>query len=305
LTLSIAIVGCSKQEESKSGKKQGKSLKVVTTFYPMYDFAKNVVGADGKVDLLIPSGTEPHDWEPSPKDIAKIEDADVFVYNSDSMETWVPKVLKSIDTKKVKIVEASKGIQLMEGVAEEEEDTHADENHKHPPDPHVWLDPVLAQQEVANIKNALVEVDQEHKQDYEKNADAFTAKLKDLDNLFRATLDKATRKEFVTQHAAFGYLAKEYGLTQISIAGLSPDQEPSPAKLAELQKYVKDNNIKIIYFEEVASPKVAKALANETGAKTVVLSPIEGITKEEQAKGIDYIKYMKKNLDALKQSVMQ
>ncbi|WP_028401494.1 metal ABC transporter substrate-binding protein [Ectobacillus panaciterrae] len=305
LALSTAIVGCSKQDESKSNKKQDGSLKVVTTFYPMYDFTKNVVGSNGKVDVLVPAGAEPHDFEPSPKDIAKIENADVFVYNSDSMETWVPKVLKSLDSKKIKVVDASKGISLMEGIAEEEGDKHTDKTQEHPMDPHVWLDPVLAQKEVENIKQAVIEVDQAHKQDYEKNADQFTVKLKDLDNQFRTTLGNAKRKEFVTQHAAFGYLAKEYGLTQVPIAGLSPDQEPSPAKLAELQKYVKDNNIKIIYFEEVASPKVAKTLADETGAKTVVLSPIEGITKEEQAKGQDYISYMKQNLDALKQSVMQ
>ncbi|WP_141432959.1 metal ABC transporter substrate-binding protein [Bacillus sp. 03113] len=305
LALSTAIVGCSKQDDSKSNNKQDESLKVVTTFYPMYDFAKNVVGSNGKVDILVPAGTEPHDFEPSPKDIAKIENADVFVYNSDSMETWVPKVLKSLDNKKIKVVEASKDISLMEGTTEEEDDEHTDKEQEHPMDPHVWLDPVLAQKEVENIKKAVIEVDQAHKQDYEKNADQFSAKLKDLDNQFKTTLGHAKRKEFVTQHAAFGYLAKEYGLTQVPIAGLAPDQEPSPAKLVELQKYVKDNNIQVIYFEEVASPKVAKTLADETGAKTVVLSPIEGIKKEEQDKGIDYISYMKKNLDALKQSIMQ
>ncbi|MGF9965142.1 metal ABC transporter substrate-binding protein [Bacillus rhizoplanae] len=305
LALSTAIAGCSKQDESKSNTKQDKSLKVVTTFYPMYDFTKNVVGSNGKVDVLIPAGTEPHDFEPTPKDIAKIESADVFVYNSDSMETWVPKVLKSLDNKNIKVVDASKGISLIEGTAEEEKDKHTNKKQEHTMDPHVWLDPVLAQKEVENIKQAVIEADPTHKQDYEKNTDQFNAKLKDLDNQFRTTLGNAKHKEFVTQHAAFGYLAKEYGLTQIPIAGLSPDQEPSPAKLAELQKYVKDNNIKVIYFEEVTSPKIAKTLADETGAKTVVLSPIEGITKEEQAKGNDYISYMKKNLDALKQSVMQ
>jgi zinc transport system substrate-binding protein len=305
--LSSAIVGCSNSEQNTAVKQdKSKSLTVVTTFYPMYDFSKNIVGSNGKVDLLIPAGTEPHDWEPSPKDIAKIENADVFVYNSDSMETWVPKVLKSIDKKKVKVVEASKGIPLMKGVAEEEEgDKHSKESNDHLMDPHVWLDPVLAQKEVANIKQALVEIDKKHKTDYEINADTFTTKLKDLDNSFRTTLGQAKHKEFVTQHAAFGYLAKEYGLTQIPIAGLSPDQEPSPNRLAELQKLVKDKNIKIIYFEEVSSPKVAKTLADETGVKTVVLSPIEGITNEEQAKGVDYIEYMKRNLDVLKQSLMQ
>lgn len=306
IALSTAIVGCSKPDNSNntsSNKKQDKSLKIVTTFYPMYDFTKNVIGSNGKVEMLIPAGTEPHDFEPAPKDIAKIENADVFVYNSDSMETWVPKVLKTLDNKNIKVVDASKGISLMEGT-DEEEDKHAGKEQEQPLDPHVWLDPVLAQKEVENIKQAVIEVDSPHKQDYEKNAEQFITKLKDLDNEFKTTFGNAKHKEFVTQHAAFGYLAKEYGLTQIPIAGLSPDQEPSPAKLADLQKYVKDNNIKIIYFEEIASPKVAKALADETGAKTAVLSPIEGITKDEQAKGIDYISYMKKNLDALKQSVM-
>ncbi|QEL82883.1 zinc ABC transporter substrate-binding protein (plasmid) [Bacillus sp. JAS24-2] len=304
LVFSSAIVGCTKQDITKSNQKQGKSLKVVTTFYPMYDFTKNVVGSNGKVDMLIPAGTEPHDFEPSPKDIAKIENADVFVYNSDSMETWVPKVLKNLDNKKIKVVDASKGISLMKGTTEDAEDKQAINGQKQLLDPHVWLDPVLAQKEVENIKQAITEVNQIHKRDYEENASLFTEKLQDLDYEFSKTLSNAKHKEFVTQHAAFAYLAKEYGLTQIPIAGLTPNQEPSPAKLAELQKYVNNNNVKIIYFEEVASPKIAKTLADETGAKTVVLSPIEGITNAEQSKGIDYISYMKKNLDALKQSII-
>ncbi|WP_242273433.1 metal ABC transporter substrate-binding protein [Bacillus cereus group sp. BfR-BA-01538] len=305
MALSTAIVGCSNQVETKSVEKQDESLKVVTTFYPMYDFTKNIVGANGKVDMLVPAGTEPHDFEPSPKDIAKIENADVFVYNSEFMETWVPKVLKSLDNKKIKVVDASKGISLMEGTVEEDDDEHTNKKQDHPMDPHIWLNPVLAQKEVENIKQAVIEADQTHKQDYEKNGDQYIDKLKGIDAKFRNTLNKAKHKEFVTQHAAFGYLAKEYGLKQIPISGLSPDQEPSPTKLAELQKYVKDNKIKIIYFEEIASPKIAKTLMDETGAKTVLLSPIEGITKEEQAKGMDYISYMNKNLDAIKESVME
>ncbi|HDX9707981.1 TPA: zinc ABC transporter substrate-binding protein [Bacillus thuringiensis] len=304
LILSTAIVGCSNQVDSGNATKKDKPLNVVTTFYPMYDFTKNVVGSNGKVDLLVPAGTEPHDFEPSPKDIAKIENADVFIYNSESMETWVPKVLKSLDNKKIKVVDASKGISLMKGTIEEE-DKKTNKKQGPPLDPHVWLNPVLAQKEVENIKQAVIEANQTHKQDYEKNANQYITKLKDLDNNFRNTFDNAKHREFVTQHAAFGYLAKEYGLTQIPISGLSPDQEPSPEKLAELQKYVKDNNIKIIYFEEVASPKIAKTLTDETGAKAIVLSPIEGITKKEQDKGIDYISYMNKNLEALKQSVIE
>ena len=116
-------------------------------------------------------------------------------------------------------------------------------------------------------------------------------------------LKNAENRTFVTQHAAFAYLANRYDLEQVAIAGLSPDQEPSPAKLAELNDFIKENNIKIIYFAETASPKIAKTVANETGAKLEVLSPIEGITQEEQEKGVDYIKVMEKNLEALEKAI--
>ena len=138
---------------------------------------------------------------------------------------------------------------------------------------------------------------------YEKNADLLKEKLTDLDRLYKERIDKAPRKEFVTQHAAFGYLAQQYGLKQIPIAGLSPDVEPTLPKLAELTEMMKKKKIKVVYFEELTSPKVAKTLANETGAKTEVLNPLEGLTKEE--KDLDYIGVMEKNLEALKLSLYQ
>ena len=293
LILLGAMSGCSQQNTKKKNDK----IKIVTTFYPMYDFAKNIVGSNGDVELLIPAGTEPHDYEPSPKDMANIEEADVFVYNSDAMETWVPKLKQSVDNQNLKIVKASQGIQLIKGSAEE------NDGKASPVDPHVWLDPVLAKKEVENIKNGIIAADPTHKSEYEKNAAQYEAKLTDLDQLYKNTLKNAKSRVFVTQHAAFAYLANQYHLTQVPIAGLSPDQEPSPSQLGDLQKYVKEHNIKTIYFEEIASPKVAKTLADATGAKTVQLSPIEGITKEEQSKGVDYIEYMKKNLEALQLSV--
>ncbi|MFY4775025.1 metal ABC transporter substrate-binding protein [Metabacillus sp. RGM 3146] len=301
LVLAFLLSGCVSNETAQTSANKQNGLHIVTTFYPMYDFSKNVTGKHGQVDVLVPAGTEPHEFEPTPKDVAKIQNADVFVYNSDAMETWVPKLLKSIDTSKVKVVNASEGIKLMEGISEEEHASHEEQTL----DPHVWLDPVLAQKEVNTIGKAIRESDPAHKQDYIKNEDQYISELKQLDQQFRSVTEKAPRKEFVTQHAAFGYLAKQYGLTQIPIAGLSPDQEPSPAKMGELQKYIKSKGFKIIYFEEVASPKVAETLASETGAKTVVLSPIEGITKEEQDKGEDYIGYMQKNLEALKQTILE
>ncbi|MED4227108.1 metal ABC transporter substrate-binding protein [Neobacillus cucumis] len=297
----LMVSGCSNAASTNSEKTSegSKKLNIVTTFYPMYYFAKKVAGDSANVELLIPSGVEPHDWEPTAKDMAKIQDADVFIYNSQYFELWAEKVLKSIDTSKLKVVEASSGIKLMDALesADEEKNTASK-------DPHVWLSPVLAQQEVNTIAKALEQVAPKNKDQFQKNAEALNSELADLDRLYKETIDKAKKKEFVTQHAAFGYLAKQYGLTQIPIAGLSPDVEPTLGKLAELTELTKKKNIKVVYFEAMTSSKVAETLAKEIGAKTEVLSPLEGLTKEEQQQGLDYMGVMKKNLDSLKLSIM-
>ncbi|MGX7245773.1 metal ABC transporter substrate-binding protein [Enterococcus quebecensis] len=307
LTATIFVLGaCGEtKEQEKSGKSD--TIKVVTTFYPMYDFAKNVVGDAGDVQLLIPAGTEPHDYEPSAKDIAKITDADVFVYNSHELETWVNDVLENVDKKKVAVVEAAGSIDLMAGEEHDhdhdEEADHDEHDHDHELDPHVWLDPVLAQKEVEAIRDALVKKYPEKKETFDKNAAAYIEKLKALDTEYKEAFANAKNKTFVTQHAAFGYLAKQYGLTQESIAGISPDQEPSPSRLAELKKYIKEHNVSVIYFESSASSKVAETLARETGVELAVLNPLESITKKDQDQGEDYISVMKANLDALKKSI--
>ncbi|MBM7689898.1 zinc ABC transporter substrate-binding protein [Enterococcus ureilyticus] len=303
MTVIFTLTACGQTKETDKAKKNG-TINVVTTFYPMYDFAKNVVGDAGEVQLLIPAGTEPHDYEPSAKDIAKITDADVFVYNSHELETWVKDVLENVDEKKVAVVEAAGSIDLMEGAAhEDEEDDHDGHDHSHELDPHVWLDPVLAKKEVEAIRDVLVEKYPEQKETFEKNTTAYLEKLQELDTEYKEAFAKAKNKTFVTQHAAFGYLAKQYGLTQESIAGISPDQEPSPSRLAELKKYIEEHNVSVIYFETTASSKVAETLARETGVELAVLNTLESVTQKEQDQGEDYISVMKTNLEALKKSV--
>jgi len=299
----MILSGCSNAVQTKGEKDSAgpKKLQIVTTFYPMYYFTQKVAGSTADVELLIPNGVEPHDWEPTAKDMAKIQDADLFIYNSRYFETWTEKVLKSINDPDLKVVEASSGIQLMDALESEGED---EPNSGHSAkDPHVWLSPVLAQQEVDTIANAMEKADSAHKEQYEKNAAAFNSELAGLDRLYKETIDKAKKKEFVTQHAAFGYLAKQYGLTQIPIAGLSPDVEPTLGKLAELTELTKKKNVKIIYFEGLTSSKVANTLANEIGAKTEVLNPLEGLTKDEINQNLDYIDVMKNNLETLKKSI--
>lgn len=296
--LLIVAVGCGNQEDAQP---KSDKLKVVTTFYPMYDFTKNVVGDKADVTLLLEAGTDTHGYEPSAKEVALISDADVFIYNSEEMEVWVPSVLESIDTENTVVVNASEGISLLEST--EEEDEHEAEDHHHEVDPHIWLDPVLAQDEVSTIKEGLIAADPENEEAYEANATAYNEKLEALNQEFEQAFNGATKRTFVTEHAAFAYLANRYGLEQVSIAGISTEAEPSPAKLAELQDYVKANDIDYIYYAEASSSKIAETLANETGSKLEVLNPIEGITSEDQEKGIDYVQLMKNNLAALQKSI--
>jgi zinc transport system substrate-binding protein len=302
LLTSIFLIGsfllgaCGQSQETTD------ELKIMTTFYPMYEFSKQVVGDEGEVELLIPAGTEAHDYEPSAKDIAKISEADALVYNSEDLETWVERLGESVDTQQTTFIEAAGQIDLMEAGAEDDHD-HETEEHHHEHDPHVWVDPVLAMKEVETIRDALIEKFPEKKVTFEKNAAAYLEELNALDQEFQTTFKDAKNKTFVTQHAAFAYLAKQYGLTQESIAGISPDEVPSPSRLAELKHYVEEHNVKVIYFEENASSKVAETLAQETGISLEVLNPLESLTNEQLKAGEDYISVMRDNLDALKASI--
>lgn len=323
----LALLGCG-NNTSDSGNGNNDSaddttseqsdISIVTTFYPMYYFTKGIVGDDADVSMLISGGTEPHDYEPSAKAVAGITDADAFVYNSEYMETWVPSIVDGLDTEKTTVIEATKDIDLMEGSEEDDHDHegegHEDEDHddveheeghdhEHEFDPHVWLDPVLAQQEVKTITEALVAKYPEYKEAWEKNSDELVGKLEDLNQKFETELKDAKNRTFVTQHAAFGYLSKRYDLIQQPIAGLSPEEEPSPKRVAELKEFVDENQISVIYFEENATSAVSETLAKETGAKTEVLSPLEGISDDDLAKGVDYITVMEQNLENLKLTI--
>lgn len=285
---------------AKDGEKRSNGkLNVVTTFYPMYEFTKNVVGDQGKVSLLIKAGTEVHDFEPSTKDVTRIQEADTFVYDSDSMETWVKSVKKSVDTQKVPFVKATGNMILAPGVTEE---GHGHKGHHHAYDPHVWLSPKRAIKLVENIRDALSKKFPRRAKIFKKNAANYIDKLQALDKEYAEGLANAKQKSFVTQHAAFGYLALDYGLTQIPITGLTAESEPSAKRLAELSKYVKEYGINYIYFEENASSAVSKTLADEAGVKTAVLSPLESLTQKQMDAGENYFSVMRANLKALKKT---
>ncbi|MHA6529755.1 metal ABC transporter substrate-binding protein [Paenibacillus sp. BAC0078] len=286
-------------------------LDIKVSFYPMYEFTSKIVGDLADVETLIPAGIEPHDWEPTAQDMAEISAADVLIYNGAGMEGWAQQVLDSASGSKLVAVEASKGLNIMEGAEEEEVDHehehehkeggHAEEGHDHGGlDPHVWLDPALAIKEVRAIEAALSAADPGHAAAFKENSDAYVAELEQLNQDFKEGLKDTKRKDFITQHAAFGYLAREYGLTQVPIAGLSPEQEPSAAKMAEIVKFAKEHEVKTIFFETLVSSSVADTIAKEIGSKAAVLNPIEGLTDKDRSSNLDYIGIMRQNLEALK-----
>ena len=285
-----------------AGSDSGK-VQVVASFYPMADFAQKVGGDHVEVTNLVPAGTEPHEWEPSPKDVAAIQEAGVFVYNGASMEGWVDDTLKSVDTSKVQVVEASKGLDLLpgeddhehEGESEGSGDAHEEAEHN----PHVWLYPVDAKREMESIKDGLVKADPAHKDDYEANYEKYAAKFDQLDRDYKERIAAARGKTLVVSHDAYGYLAKAYGLTTKPIAGMDAEGEPDAKTMAKIIDFVKANDVKVIFSEDLVSPKVAQQIADATGAECRVLNPLEGLTDEQLKAGEDYFSVMESNLDEI------
>ncbi|WP_449455344.1 metal ABC transporter solute-binding protein, Zn/Mn family [Streptococcus suis] len=305
LFLSVSALLLAACGNSTASQEDGK-LDIVTTFYPVYEFTKQVTGDEANVDLLVKAGTEVHGYEPSAKDIARIQEADAFVYENENMETWVHDVEGSIDTEKVNVISATEGMLLLPGGEEEHEGhDHSEEGHSHAYDPHVWLSPERAITLVENIRDSLVAKYPEKKDAFETNAAAYIEKLDALDAKYSETLSAAKQKYFVTQHTAFAYLALDYGLKQVSITGVAADEDPTPSRLAELTEYINKYGIKYIYFEENASKSVAETLAKETGVQLDVLNPLESLTDEDMKNGKDYISVMEDNLTALEKTTSQ
>lgn len=281
LILCLAVAGCGTKAAPQSSK-----LKVAASFYPMAEFARQVGGANVEVTTLIPEGLEPHEWEPTAQDLTKIKDAGLFIYNG-VLEPWAPKAIQALGQDKVRSVEAGQGLMLINGK----------------PDPHVWVSPKLAQKEVDAIQAALSAADPAHKDQYAANASAYKAKLQKLDQQLQQAAAKGKHKEFVTTHAAFGHLAHDYHLKQLSILGISPEAEPAPASLTQLVNLVREKNIHYVFFESLVSPKVAKSLAAETSAQILMLNPLEGLTQSEKDQGADYMSIMEQNIKNLQKAL--
>ncbi|MCI4625704.1 MAG: zinc ABC transporter substrate-binding protein [Candidatus Magnetoovum sp. WYHC-5] len=261
-------------------------LPVVASIYPIYFFSKAIGGGKAEVFNMTPSGVEPHDYEPTALDMARIEDSKLVILNGGGLEGWEKNVKKNIKSDHTLIVIAGEGLANQQMV----------EEGKNTIDPHIWLSPTLAQKMVDNIATGFIQVDHANADYYKTNASTLKAKIETLDVAYKTGLKNCKEKNIITSHAAFGYLAASYGLKQVSIAGLSPDNEPSPRQMVDIVKFAKANNVKYIFFESLVSPKLSQTIANEIGVQTMVLNPIEGLTAEEVAEGQDYFTIMMSNL---------
>lgn len=268
---------------------------IVTTIYPLYEFTKQVVGDKADVVLLVPNGAEPHDWEPSPSDLIKVKNASLIIYNGAGLEPWVEKIGSSTLSGK-KTLSAASVVPLLQAQYDEE----GESAEAGVMDPHVWLDPVNAQAIVQAIAAAAAQIDPSNSDYYSANSTNYMSRLADLDNEYRLALASTVRRDIITSHAAFGYLAARYGLNQIAIMGLSPDAEPTPERMAQVIRHVRSAGIKYIFFETLVSPKLSEIIASETGAQTLVLNPLEGLSDDEIANGENYISVMRMNLTILK-----
>lgn len=288
----VTLAACSSSKsEDKSGS-SGSKIKVVVTFNAMRELA-TVVGKD-KVNVvtIIPDGMEPHDFEPKAKDLENLNDAKIFVYNGFGMETWVDKALEAVNSKSLVSVNASKGSVGIKNADAGEAEEHGQY------DPHLWISLKGAEKEAENIKEALVKVDGTNKDYYEKNYKDFAAKVDTLYDEYNKKFQTVTNKSFVTGHAAFAYLCRDYGLKQNSVEDVFAEGEPSAKKLKELTDYCKTNKIKTIFVEDMVSPKVSETLAKEVGAKTLKIHTIE--SKEANK---DYLQCMKENLELIYNSL--
>lgn len=271
----LLFAGCTPQRAATDGR-----LTVYTSFYAMEDFAKTVGGDLITLTNLVPAGTEAHDWEPGPRDLAGLEQADVFLYNSDDMEHWVDSLEDQLEKKEILVVETADGL---------EDDAD---------DPHVWLNPANALIQMQRICDAFCEKDSANADTYRQNLEEAAEKIRTLDEKYRSALAGVSHRELVVTHGAYGYLASAYGLSQLAIEGMQGTSDPSPAQMAKMIEEIKEKGIGCIFYEADGESKIAESIAKECSIMTAPLNPFEG-----DAKGRDYFSVMEENLEYLEQGL--
>lgn len=278
---------------------ENSEITIIATLFPQYDFASKIGGDKVEVKLLLPSGAESHEYEPTAQDYMNVNKADMFVYTGEEMEPWAEKIISSID-KDIKIVNVSDTIELLN---EQEDEEHEEErHHEHGSDPHIWLDPRNACIMIDNITNSLIEIDTENMDYYLENAKEYKRQILEIDGQLEDVAKNSDRNKMAFGGTfSYAYFVHRYDLEYISAYDSCVEMaDPSTKKIKEVIEYVDDNNIPVIFYPELSNGKVAKMLSEETNAKMLVLSSIHNVTDDEIKMGVSYLSLMKQNLENLK-----
>jgi zinc transport system substrate-binding protein len=291
VTVILIIVGASVGVylSSRPPPETTSTLKVLATFYPLYDFAQNVGGEKVTVSILVPETVDVHDFEPTPSSISEVASADVLIYNGAGLEPWIQEIISASGNTKLIQVDASQGIQLLPVSSEFQRNNET-------VDPHVWLDPELAKQQVNNILQGLIQADSADSEYFTQNAQAYEAKLDTLNaEAINATTNVVTRY-FVTFHEAFGYFANQYNITQIPILGPF-EEEPTPSDIQNVINAINQYHLLYVGYESLENPAISQSISSQTNATLIQMNPIEGLTAQEKAAGENYISLMQKDIE--------
>lgn len=305
LLLAIGLLSaCSgMQTTTPAGTTDATQMKVSASFYPLAYIAEEISGNTAVVTQVIPSGVEPHDYEPNPQQLSGVYDSTVLIMNGGGLDPWAEKSKNQLISKGITIVTAMDFADVLSAIHEEEEghdEKHEAEEHEHGEfDPHVWLDPIHMITVAQRVRDAFIARDPTNSDVYQANTNTLIDQLKKLDERFRSNLRSCKKNKAIVSHDAFRYLARRYNFETVALSGISPDEEPSPKKIAEIIETAKQEGLKVVFFETLVSPKLAESVAKGAGAKTLVLNPIEGLSADDRTQGKSYLSIMQENADNL------
>ena len=288
----LFTAGCGGEKKAPAAA-EGK-IPVTVSFNAMKELTETIGGDKVVVKVMVPEGTEPHEFDPKAENLVHMKESKVFVYNGLGMEKWAEKAVKAAGSDKLVVVEAAAKVKPIEITDEEEREEHGDH------DPHAWLGLTTAVQEAEMIRDGLIQASPENKDYFNKNFETFAKEMKALQEKYKAAFDKAERKEFVTGHAAFGYLCRDMGLSQESVEDVFASGEPSAKKMKELIDFCKEHKVKTIFTEDMVSPALSETLAREAGASTEVIDTMEG---ESEKPDMTFLKRMEENLKKIEASL--
>lgn len=304
LALLLLLAACDTANvESRTPAAAGK-LQVVTTLFPLYDFARSIAGERAEVTLLLPPGMEPHSFEPKPDDMVRIARAGLFVYTNPIMEPWAARVIQGVAQGTVRVVDAGRGVAYQKVAPDGDDDGHDHGHHAGGLDPHIWLDLGNARLMVNSILDGFTNADPANAAYYRNNASLLRSRLDDLDRRYFEGLSSCRRREFLHGgHYTFGYLARRYNLSYRSLSGVSSESEPSAARMAGMVRLIRESGGQYLFAEELLSPRLTETLAAEAGVRVLRLHGCHNLGRDDFRAGLTFISLMEQNLANLRKGL--